>query len=309
MAVGVFVGLSTIDAIYSVDEFPAANSKVVAKRQELLAGGPATNAAITFSHLGGDATLAAAVGRNPVSAIIREEVARYSVTLVDLAPEYEGLPAISSVWVDRRGRRSVVSVNASNLSGVSTDVELATLRDARILQVDGHSMDACLSWADAAHAAGIPVVMDGGSWKHGTEELLKCVDMAICSEDFIPPGCRSQEETIRCMQERNVMHIAITHGAGAIYFVSGSDRGTIPVPQVDVVDTNGAGDILHGAFCYFASSGCGFVEALREAAGIASEACRHEGTRRWMQADPNPEPGRDEAESREPAPSRSKRGA
>lgn len=290
MAVGIFVGLSTMDLIHMVDEFPAPDTKAVANSQELFVGGPATNAAITFSHLGGDAVLVAAVGRSSLATMVKEDLKNHAVKLVDLTPEYDGLPAISSVWVDHRGRRSVVSVNASNLSGVSVDVDLATLKDARILQVDGHSMEACRSWACAARAAGIHVVLDGGSWKRGTEELLRCVDTAICSGDFVAPGCTSQDETVEYLLARRVKHIAITNGPEPIRIVSGSTTGTIPVPHVDVVDTNGAGDILHGAFCYFASTGRDFAESLRGAGAVASESCRYPGTRRWMQAGKSPEP-------------------
>lgn len=284
MAVGVFVGLSTIDLIHSVDEFPSSNSKAVARSQELFAGGPATNAAIVFSHLGGISTLVAAVGKNGLATIIRDELERNCIELIDLAPEYDGLPAISSVWVDGQGRRSVVSVNASNLAQSLPHVRGATLADARILLVDGHSIEACHAWARAAHSAGIQVVFDGGSWKSGTEDLLTFVDTAICSADFMPPGCANEDQVIDYLRARRLKRIAITRGAEPIRFVNDSSTGTIPVPQVDVVDTTGAGDVLHGAFCYYASAGRGFVESLRDAAAVASEFCRYPGTRRWMQA-------------------------
>src|ERR1017187_9615727 len=35
-------------------------------------------------------------------------------------------------------------------------------------------------------------------------------------------------------------------------------------------------------FCYFASNGSALEEALRSAAGVASESCRFHGTREWM---------------------------
>jgi sugar/nucleoside kinase (ribokinase family) len=56
----------------------------------------------------------------------------------------------------------------------------------------------------------------------------------------------------------------------------------LTVPQVEVVDTMGAGDVFHGAYCYFASTGRGFIESLAEAAKVASESCRYAGTREWM---------------------------
>jgi sugar/nucleoside kinase (ribokinase family) len=52
---------------------------------------------------------------------------------------------------------------------------------------------------------------------------------------------------------------------------------------VAAVDTMGAGDIFHGAFCYFFSIGYGFEESLERAAEIASESCRYRGTREWAE--------------------------
>lgn len=283
MAHSVFVGLSTIDLIHTVEAFPSANAKAVAQSQELFVGGPATNAAIAFSHLGASALLVTAVGRSRFATIVKDELERHAVELVDLDPEFDGMPAISSVWVNRQGERSVVSVNAALSAHPSVQIDSATLEGTRILLVDGHFMEACQTWARAARTAGIPVVLDGGSWKKGTENLLENVDTAICSADFVPPDCAGEEDVIAYLQARGVENVAITHGAAPIGFVLGSSAGVIPVPRVDVVDTTGAGDILHGAFCYYAVAGHDFVESLREAAIVAADSCRYQGTRRWMQ--------------------------
>jgi sugar/nucleoside kinase (ribokinase family) len=151
-----------------------------------------------------------------------------------------------------------------------------------MVMVDGHFIAACQVWAGAGKARGKPVVLDGGSWKDGMEELLKSVHTAICSADFLPPGCASRDAVIEYLKSRGVANIAITDGAKAIHFVSGQSSGTIGVPQVEVVDTMGAGDIFHGAYCFFASTEHGFIESLAEATKVASESCRYAGTREWM---------------------------
>jgi len=282
MACGVFVGLSTIDIVYTVDEFPAANTKIAASSQEVLVGGPATNAAIGFAFLGGKSILASAVGRNVLAAVVREELKKHSVQLIDLNPQFEGVPALSSVSVDSHGNRNVVSANAARFAIPPAEPDRSVCEQARIVLVDGHSMEACQAWAAAARARGTPVVLDGGSWKDETEELLKSVHTAICSADFLPPGCGSRDEVIRYLKDHGAAHIAITGGAEPVHFVSGESSGTISVPRVEAVDSMGAGDILHGAYCYFASEGRGFLESLVEAAKIASESCRYAGTREWM---------------------------
>lgn len=282
MSLGVFVGLSTIDVVYSVETFPSPNSKITAQSQEVFAGGPATNAAITFAHLGGTATLVTALGRHPLTHLVREELRRYSVRLIDLHPEFDEVPVISSVYVNHAGERNVISANASRMGEVPVSVDDAICEEAAVALVDGHYMQACQFWARTARARGKQVVFDGGSWKPGTEELLRVVDTAICSADFRPPGCSTTDEVMEYLQRRGVRRVAISQGAAPIRFAEDGQTGSLAVPSVELVDTTGAGDILHGAFCYYAACERGFVEALQAAAQVASESCRYSGTREWM---------------------------
>src|SRR4029077_2742910 len=131
------------------------------------------------------------------SALVADELRKYTVDLVDLAPQSELSPAISSIWVNQRGQRSVVSVNATRLEVPNPQVDQSLLREASTLLVDGHLMSACQIWATAARTLGIPVVFDGGSWKPGTDQLLNLVDIAICSADFSPPGCTTEDTVIQ----------------------------------------------------------------------------------------------------------------
>lgn len=282
MAKGIFVGLSTVDVVYGVDEFPAINAKIVAKSQELFVGGPATNASVVFSHLGGRPTLVTAAGRHALAHVLTDEFRRFSIQLSDIHPEFTQAPVVSSVAINKTGERNVISANSTRVAAPPARADEAALQDASVLLVDGHYMEACKVWALAARAKGIPVVLDGGSWKDGTEELLRSVDMAICSADFKPPGCSTDDEVFAYLKEHGVGNRAITNGAEPVKFVTGSTEGVVRVPQVEVVDTMGAGDFLHGAFCFHLASGCGFVEALVEAAVVASLSCHFHGTREWL---------------------------
>lgn len=279
---GIFVGLSTIDIIYTVSEHPAPNDKVTAQSQQVFVGGPATNAAITFAFLGGSTTLVTPAGRNPLSAVIKEECREFGVGLVDLAPDARDAPPISSIWVDAEGQRSVVSANTVGRTFPAAIVNSALLANAQIFMADGHAMQACYAWAEAARAAEVSVVLDGGSWKAGTEMLLQVVDVAICSADFLPPDCTDQRDLIDYLQAAGVQEIAITHGPEPIQYVSRSASGVIEVPAIKPIDTTGAGDIFHGAFCFYHAAGSSFESALSKAAMIAAESCRCRGTRQWM---------------------------
>ena len=113
--------------------------------------------------------------------------------------------------------------------------------------------------------------------------------MAICSADFSPPGCTDERDVVSYLRSAGVTKFAITHGAAPIHFATQSMSGMIQVPEVEAVDTTGAGVIFHGAFCVYYASGCEFEQAIRKAAIVAAESCRYQGTRTWMDAMRNPD--------------------
>jgi sugar/nucleoside kinase (ribokinase family) len=181
------------------------------------------------------------------------------------------------------GERSIVSANSKAFGNIDAQPEQAWLEGANVVLLDGHYMTACQRVSGLAHSRSIPVVLDCGSWKDGTEVLLSEATAVICSNDFRPPGATDAEDVFRFLTRFGLQQIAITRGPDPILFVDGPRRGELAVPQVDAVDTCGAGDIFHGAFCYvFAGGQRSFVECLDSAAQIASISCTYLGTRSWM---------------------------
>ncbi len=284
-AKAVFVGLATIDIIYTVDNIPRRDEKISVFGQRVSAGGPATNAAVTFAFLGGRAELVTAAGSHALAAIIRDDLHSHSVRLRDVASRSRNIPPISSIMVlHGTGERTVVSANAAVFSNITGDFDPRWLRSASILLVDGHYMPLCIAAARAARERGIAVVMDSGSWKDGMDALLPFVDIAICSDDYRPPECRDIDDVFEFLRSQNIRQIAITRGAFALRFIDHGTRGNIPVERIRPADTLGAGDILHGAFCYYACQhGAAFRDALSRAARVASFSCRYSGTRSWME--------------------------
>jgi sugar/nucleoside kinase (ribokinase family) len=281
---GLFVGLATIDISYTVDEIPRRNHKISVDAQLVTPGGPASNAAATFARLGGRATLVTAVGAHPLATVIRGDLAQLSVRLHDMARGRREPPPISSILVHRAtGERTVVSANAAVFSAIRAEFNPRWLAGVSMVEVDGQYMPLCIAGAKAAHNRGIPVVLDSGSWKPGMAGLLPFVSIAICSGDFRPPGCRTAKEVFEFLAARKIRQITITRGGASIQFVDNGVRGEIPVRKIRPVDTLGAGDIFHGAFCYYASQpGKTFRDALQSAARIAALSCRYPGTRSWM---------------------------
>ena len=285
---GLFVGMVTLDLVYLTEKLPDNNQKMVASDYTVSAGGPATNAAVTFSYLGNQTTLLGVVGTHPITYLIRGDLEKYGVTVADLAPTTIEPPPVSSIIVtETTGDRAVISLNATRIQ-ISPE-QLPTPIDLNVVDlvmIDGHQMLVGFALAQIAKDKNISIVIDGGSWKPGFEKILPFVDYAICSANFYPPGCTTCEEVIAYLAAIGIPHIAITQGEKPIQYLSDGVLGELPVPQINAVDTMGAGDIFHGAFCHYILEQ-NFTNALTAATKIASRSCEFFGTRRWMENDSN----------------------
>ncbi|MFE3052939.1 PfkB family carbohydrate kinase [Nocardia sp. NPDC059239] len=282
----VFAGLSTLDLAYAVDRYPAEDSKTQAADLFLGAGGPAANAAVTYAFLSGATpALVTALGKHPLAELIRGDLQRHGVTAVDLTPDGDQQPPVSSIIVaTAAATRTIVSLDGSRIHPALDETAAAVLDSATVLLVDGHYPEPALRLATAARAAGVPVVLDAGRWRPVHGALLPVVDIAICSSAFTPPGVQgdSAGEVFDHLHAAGPRLVAITGGGGPIRYSMPGERGEIPVPAAPAVDTLGAGDILHGAFCHFHERGAGFPVALRRAAAVATASCGFPGTREWM---------------------------
>jgi sugar/nucleoside kinase (ribokinase family) len=281
---GLFVGLITLDLIYQVLRYPYQNQKTVATDYLIAAGGPATNAAVTFQSLNPNfqTTLLGVLGNHPMTQLIRTDLDQQGIHLIDLDPTRIEPPPVSSIIVtEATGDRAVVSINATRTQMLPDIIPDDILAGVEIVLIDGHQMLVGIEIAKQAKQKGIPVVMDGGSWKAGTEGLLPFVDYAICSANFYPPGCQTHEAVFDDLTTFNIPHIAITQGEKPILYRSYHQPGRVDVSSIDPVDTLGAGDIFHGAFCS-AILQQDWIEALKFSAEIASQSCQQFGTRLSM---------------------------
>jgi sugar/nucleoside kinase (ribokinase family) len=283
---GVFVGLTTLDTVYRVAAMPAVNEKVVASGQELAAGGPAANAAVTFAALGGRVSLVTALGGHVLARYAADELTGRGVRLVDAVPTADPAPAVSSIYVmEATGDRSVVSVNATAMQAPAPGELESIVAGADVVLVDGHHPELALAAARLAGEHAVPVVLDAGSWKPVLEELLALVDVAVCSADFAVPAAAAEAGTVAdALRRWRVTATVVTHGGEPVRWWWGDASGEVAVPRVAVRDTLGAGDAFHGAFAYAvaAAPAAAPADALAFAARVAALRCTVAGPRAWL---------------------------
>jgi Sugar kinases, ribokinase family len=283
MRKGIFLGLATVDIVYYVCRYPQRNEKLKAERQLAYAGGPAANAAVAFSAFGNEASLITGLGQYPLADLARVDLADHKVRLIDSTDQPHRPPVLSAIIVDlSTGERTVVYSNTDLRKLRPDTINASTLEDADIFMIDGYYLPQAVQLAALAKTRRIPVVFDGGSWKEGLETLLPLVDYAICSFDFHPPGCADIGSVFADLRSYGIEHIAVTRGGDSILAHTGGELHEIPVSEVNVVDTLGAGDIFHGAFCHYILQN-DFIVSIERASEVASLSCGSPGTRAWIE--------------------------
>lgn len=278
-----FVGLCTVDLLQRVDRPPGVNEKIIARRSDLAAGGPATTAALTCHALGGHSVLLSAFGTGPIARLAAGELTGSGMQLVD-AWSGGGDLSISAITVlEGSGDRSVVSRNAQDVAATVPAGLPAMVRDADVVLIDGHHPGLAVAAAHAAHHAGVPVVLDCGSAKPVYAELLPLVEAAVCSAAFTSGGHGGFAAVATALLAEGARVVAMTDGPEPVRWRSREDAGVVDVPSVRARDTLGAGDALHGAVAFALASGVRDPQRyLQFGVDVAAVRVQHAGPRSWL---------------------------
>ena len=253
-------------------------------------GGPAANAAATAVALGVRTVLVTALGAGPIADLVRAGLAAAGVEVVDLLDGVPGSPAVSTVLVTRAtGERAVVSVNAVGAGDLQRPRHAASTcsTGATALLVDGHHLEAAEVLA-AARAR-----RPGAARRRQLEARAGPAARARRPRGALGRlrGCPTSPRTCSIASPTSDRGSWRSRPARAR---SGSARSTPTVersstvlqppvvPAAEVVDTLGAGDVLHGATRPRSRRGHDVLTALADGVARATESVRHPGALGWV---------------------------
>ena len=242
-----FIGQSYIDITFLTDHLPIGDEKMVARDYAVSFGGNAVTAAFSCAKLGIAPDLLASVADDWLGRMFIDMAAKYGISV-----HHRKVAESSLSFIMPKGdQRAIVRCRDDNFKH---PFPLLNLTGCRALHVDGHLPDAAIHYAKICHEAGILTSLDGGGLRSNTHDLLPFVGTALVAERLCEQMNLTPGEMLTYLRSRGCRIGGVTMGAkGLLWYDETKNERFLPaldVPERLVIDTNGAGDIFHGAYVY-----------------------------------------------------------
>jgi sulfofructose kinase len=277
------IGLNATDTLLLVPHFPAYAGKAVFEREILSPGGQVASAMVACARLGLRVKYIGTVGDDERGRIQMESLADSGINLDDVRVRTGCANQSAYILIDRAtGERTVLWRRPDCLRIEPSEITPDQITCAQLLHIDGHDTPAMQRAASIARGAAIPVTLDVDTVYHGLDGLFPYVDYMVASSEF-PVSWTNASDPFKALEmirkEYGMRVAAMTLGAYGALALAGDEFVYSPAFVVNCVDTTGAGDVFHGAFCYAVLEGMPMREALDFCNAMAALNCTALGAR------------------------------
>ncbi|MDO5579764.1 MAG: PfkB family carbohydrate kinase [Planctomycetia bacterium] len=277
------IGANVFDTLMIMPEYPKEDTKIYADRVLKSGGGPCATGLVAAARLGAKSSWIGVLTDDEGGRFLYDDFIKYGVS-VDNIDRIPGRESFSSLVLlnSATGSRTCL-LNRGNLPSVQLDAaKIRAIEEADILMIDGNYLDAAVEGAKIARRSGTKVLYDAGGLYKGVEQLLELTDYLIPSEHFglTFTGKNEVQEAAQDLFERfHPEMVAITTGSTGGVLYDGKSTSRWPVFKVDAIDSNGAGDVFHGAFAYAMIQNWDYRTATLFASAVSAIKCTKPGAR------------------------------
>ena len=277
------IGACVFDTLYNLPTYPAEDTKMRASASKAAGGGPVATGLVAAQKLGATTAYIGVLSDDNGGIYLKSDFEKYGVdtSYVDVKSGYRSFASVLWLCADSATRTCVF--DKGDLPAlVLSDAQKQAIREAELLMVDGNELEAAVEAAGIARESGTRVLYDCGGLYPNVDRLLALTDIMIPSEEFAlgHTGCKTAEEAARCLYERYRPEIVvITQGKRGGILYDGKNSVTYPIYPANVVDSNGSGDVFHGAFAAGVCKGFDFVKCCHFSSAVSAIKCMGVGAR------------------------------
>lgn len=277
------IGACVMDTLITLPRFPEEDTKLRANNTKNAGGGPVGTGLVAVSKLGETASYIGVLSDDNGGKFLIEDFKKYGVNTdnIEIIPDFQSFTSV--VWLnEEKGTRTCV-FDKGNLPELTlNDKQINAIKNADLLMVDGNELSAAVQAAKIAKENGTKVLYDAGGLYDGVEALLKLTDILIPSYEFSigHTDCKTAQEAAKKLYELyNPEVVIITKGKEGGIIFDGEKIISYPIYPADVVDSNGAGDVFHGAFAAGFVKGYDYEKCCHFASSVSAIKCMGVGAR------------------------------
>ncbi|WP_342363402.1 sugar kinase [Terrarubrum flagellatum] len=242
-----FIGQTYIDVVFVTDHMPTGDDKHVAQDYSVSFGGNAVTAAFACARLGIAPDLLTSLADDWLGRMFLDMARKYEIPVHGRKVKESSL----SFVLPKDGKRAIVRCRDDRYLHPFPALHLT---GCRALHLDGHQPDAAIHYARACREAGVLTSLDGGGLRENTQELLSFIDVAVVAERLCEQMSLNPLAMLDHLKAKGCRIGGVTMGEkGMLWYDETGVVQTMPaldIPQSLVIDTNGAGDVFHGAYVY-----------------------------------------------------------
>lgn len=287
----VSAGISAVDDLKYVDEYPPIDCKIPVHGSTRQGGGPACTATAAAGTLGGRTAYVARFGEGELARYMVWALGQHGVDTSHMVRDAEGGPYHSVIVVDRKGHRNVFYDPALYRTVRAEDMPDDLIASTALVLLD-HITDPPLTPVAAkARRLSVPVLGDLEGETEASRGLAALTDYLVVPRHWAAWATGAGDPTKACAALASAERRAtvVTNGVDGCYFSTPAHREVRHVPafQVQAFDTNGCGDTFHGAFALSVARGLEVADAIVIASATAAlKAVAAGGRKRGWEALP-----------------------
>lgn len=283
MAKIVGIGACVFDTLYNIPTYPTEDTKMRAVSSKTAGGGPVATGLVAAQKLGVDTAYIGVLSDDNGGRFLKEDFQKYGVNteFVEIKSGYRSFASVLWLCADTATRTCVF--DKGDLPPLELrESQKQAIKCAEILMVDGNEMEAAVEAASIAKSNGTKVLYDCGGLYDGAQKLLALTDIMIPSEEFAlgVTGCPTADMAAKKLYETYSPEVVvITQGKRGGILYDGKTITSYPIYPADVVDSNGSGDVFHGAFAAGVAKGYDYIKCCHFASAVSAIKCTGVGAR------------------------------
>jgi sulfofructose kinase len=273
------LGAAVLDHVISVEEIPKKTVKIKGRQYIKRLGGPGAVASVVVASLGFNSIFIGRFGRDTDSLFLKNTLLKFNVNLKHSLRYNSSDLHTSLVIQDQKGERLVVTQKPKFFDSMIPKFKKINFTGTFL---------ADLTWLNGTYQlcrkikqfkGNLIIDADLFEINDKSKYIIENANYVIFSKIGLIhfSRLRSIPKALEKLYKKYKKNFAVTSGSKGVYWIDKGKIHNIKPLKVKAIETNGAGDVFHGAFACAIEKKFSINNALQYASVVASLKCTKTG--------------------------------